>query len=165
MTMSGTGMVIPVTSKWYSCGYPARRMALWGQRWDWCAMSLYTFTRKGSKCDLQLLSQCGSTCNCSSRSVPVIHKHVAGMLSNQATNNNLTCQLKHNNLTCHLTNYRLPCQLTKQRPHLPTNPQHPHLSTNPQRPHQPTKTQRPHLPTNLQQPDLSTNQTMTSPAN
>ena len=38
------------------------------------------------KFDLQLLSQCGSTYNCLSRSVPVIHSHVAGMLSNQKTN-------------------------------------------------------------------------------
>ena len=31
--------------------------------------------------DLQLLSQCGSTYNCLSRSVPEIHSHVAGTLS------------------------------------------------------------------------------------
>ena len=36
--------------------------------------------------DLQLLSQCGSTCNCLSRSAPEIHSHVAGTLSNQPTN-------------------------------------------------------------------------------
>ena len=36
--------------------------------------------------DLQLLSQCGSTYNCLSRSVPEIHLHVAGTLSNQPTN-------------------------------------------------------------------------------
>ena len=35
--------------------------------------------------DLQLLSQCGSTQNCLSRSVPEIHSHVAGALSNQQT--------------------------------------------------------------------------------
>ena len=32
---------------------------------------------------LQLLSQCGSTHNSLSRSVPEIHSHVAGTLSNQ----------------------------------------------------------------------------------
>ena len=36
--------------------------------------------------DLQVLSQCGSTSNCLSRSVPEIHWHVAGSLSNQPTN-------------------------------------------------------------------------------
>ena len=36
--------------------------------------------------DLQLLSQCGSTHNCLSRSVPEIHSHVAGTLSKQPTN-------------------------------------------------------------------------------
>ena len=35
---------------------------------------------------LQLLSQCGSKNNCLSRSVPEIHSHVAGTLSNQQTN-------------------------------------------------------------------------------
>ena len=38
--------------------------------------------------DLQLLSQCGSTSNCLCRSVPEIHSHVAGTLSNQPTNKN-----------------------------------------------------------------------------
>ena len=33
--------------------------------------------------DLQLPSQCGSTYNCTSRSVPEIHYHVAGTFSNQ----------------------------------------------------------------------------------
>ena len=37
------------------------------------------------KFDLQLLSQCGRTYNCLSRSVPEIHLHVAGTLSNQRT--------------------------------------------------------------------------------
>ena len=41
------------------------------------------------KFDLQLLSQCGSTYNCLSRSVPEIHTHVAGTLSNQQTNQKL----------------------------------------------------------------------------
>ena len=41
----------------------------------------------GRKLDLQLLSQCGGTWNCLSRSVPEIHSHVAGTLSNQPTNN------------------------------------------------------------------------------
>ena len=35
--------------------------------------------------NLQLLSQCGSTCNCLSRFVPEIHQHVAGTLSKQPT--------------------------------------------------------------------------------
>ena len=35
------------------------------------------------KFDLQLLSQCGSTYNCLSSSVPEIYEHVARMLSNQ----------------------------------------------------------------------------------
>ena len=35
---------------------------------------------------LQLVSQCGSTSHCLSRSVPEIHSHVAGTLSNQQTN-------------------------------------------------------------------------------
>ena len=38
------------------------------------------------KFDLQLLSQCGSSHICSSRSVAGMHKHVAGTLSKQATN-------------------------------------------------------------------------------
>ena len=37
--------------------------------------------------DLQLLSQCDSTSNCLSRSVPEIHSHVAWTLSNQPSNN------------------------------------------------------------------------------
>ena len=36
--------------------------------------------------DLQLLSQCGSTLNCLSRSAPEMHSHVAGTLNNQQTN-------------------------------------------------------------------------------
>ena len=40
----------------------------------------------GRKFDLQLLPQCGSTYICQSRSVPEIHKPVAGTLSNQQTN-------------------------------------------------------------------------------
>ena len=36
--------------------------------------------------DLQLLPQCGSTYTCLSRSVPEIHSHVAGTLSNQQAN-------------------------------------------------------------------------------
>ena len=35
--------------------------------------------------DLQLPSQCGSTSSCLSRSVPEIHWHVAGTLSDQRT--------------------------------------------------------------------------------
>ena len=35
--------------------------------------------------DLQLLSQCGSTCTCLSRYIPEMHQHVAGTWSNQQT--------------------------------------------------------------------------------
>ena len=35
----------------------------------------------GRKYDLQLLSECGSTCNCLSRSAPDIYYHVAGTLN------------------------------------------------------------------------------------
>ena len=67
---------------WHSSGCPARRLALQGQRWDWSARCKYTVTGWDGKFDLQLLSQRGSTSNCLSRSVPEIHSHVAGMLSN-----------------------------------------------------------------------------------
>ena len=43
------------------------------------------------KFDLQLLSQGGSTYNCLSRSVPEVHSHVAGTLSNQPTNQLWLC--------------------------------------------------------------------------
>ena len=46
---------------WYSSGYPARRLALQGQCWDWSARCQYTMTGWDGKFDLQLLSQCGST--------------------------------------------------------------------------------------------------------
>ena len=46
---------------WHSSGYPARRLALKGQRWDWSARCLYTVTGWDGKFGLQLLSQCGST--------------------------------------------------------------------------------------------------------
>ena len=42
----------------------------------------------GRKFDLQLLSQCGLTLNCPSRSVPEIHENVAGTLNNQQPTNN-----------------------------------------------------------------------------
>ena len=71
---------------WHSSGYPARRLAFSGQRWDWLARCQYTVTGRLGKLDLQLLSQCGSTSNCLSRSVPEIHSHVAETLSNQPTN-------------------------------------------------------------------------------
>ena len=58
---------------WHSSGYPARRLALQGQRWDWLAWCQYTVTGWGRKFDVQLLSQCGSTHNCLSRSVPEIY--------------------------------------------------------------------------------------------
>ena len=47
--------------KWHSSGYPARRLALKGQRWDWVARCQYTVTGWGRTFDLQLLPQCGST--------------------------------------------------------------------------------------------------------
>ena len=46
---------------WHSSGYPARRLALQGQHWDWSARCQYTVTGWGRTFDLQLLSQCGST--------------------------------------------------------------------------------------------------------
>ena len=58
---------------WHSSGYPARRLALKGQRRDWSARCQYTVTGWGRKFDLQLLFQCGSTQNCLCRSVPEIH--------------------------------------------------------------------------------------------
>ena len=70
----------------HSSGYPARRMALKGQRLDWLAQCQHTVTGWDGKFDLQLLSQCGSMQNCLSRSIPEIHWHVDGTLSNQQTN-------------------------------------------------------------------------------
>ena len=58
---------------------------LQGQCWDWSARCQYTMTEWDGKFGLQLLFQCGSTYNCLSRSVPKIHSHVAGTLSNQPT--------------------------------------------------------------------------------
>ena len=46
---------------WHSSGYPARRLALEGQCWDWLARCQYTVTGWDRKLDLQFLSQCGST--------------------------------------------------------------------------------------------------------
>ena len=71
---------------WHSSGYPPRRLALQGQRWDCSAWCQYTVNGWDGKFGLQLLSQCGSTYNCLSRSVPEIHLHAAGTLSNQPTN-------------------------------------------------------------------------------
>ena len=59
--------------KWHSSGSPARRLALKGQRWDWLTRCQYIVTGWNGKFDLQLVSQCGCTCNCLSRSVPEIH--------------------------------------------------------------------------------------------
>ena len=42
---------------WHSSGYPARRLALLGQHWDWSAWCQYTVTGWGRTLDLQLLSQ------------------------------------------------------------------------------------------------------------
>ena len=64
----------------------SRRLALKGQRWDWLTRCQCTVAGWDGKFDLQLLSQCGSTYTCLSRSVPEIHSHVAGTLSNQPTN-------------------------------------------------------------------------------
>ena len=49
------------------------------------ALGLVGPTGWDGKFGLQLLSQCGSTLNCLSRSVPEIHSHVAGTLSKQAS--------------------------------------------------------------------------------
>ena len=56
-----------------------------GQHWDWLAWCQYTVTGR-DWFDLPLLSCCGSKYNCLSRLVPVIHYHVAGVLSNQPAN-------------------------------------------------------------------------------
>ena len=71
----------------HSGGYPAKRLALQGQRWDWSARCQYTMAGWDGKFDLNLLSQCSSTQNCLCRSVPEIHSHFAVTLSNQPTNN------------------------------------------------------------------------------
>ena len=55
------------------------------QRWEYLVRCQHTVTGWDKKFDLQLLSQCGSTCSCLSRSVLEIHSHVAGTLSKQAT--------------------------------------------------------------------------------
>ena len=47
----------------------------------WAGVSILTWWDRWF--DLQLLSQCGSTYNCLSRSVPRKHHYVAGVLSNQ----------------------------------------------------------------------------------
>ena len=65
---------------WYFGDYPARRLVWLGQCLDWLTWCQYTGTGWDSTFDLQLLSQCGSMCNCVSRSVPEIHLHVARML-------------------------------------------------------------------------------------
>ena len=57
-----------------------------GQCWDSSARCQYTVTGWDEKFGLQLLSQCGSTYNCLSRSVPEIHSCVPGTLNNQPTN-------------------------------------------------------------------------------
>ena len=58
---------------WHSSGYRARHLALKDQRWDWLARCQFSVTGWYEKFDQQLLYQCGSTCKCLSRSVPVIH--------------------------------------------------------------------------------------------
>ena len=57
----------------HSSGYPARRLALQGQCGDWLAQYQYTVTGWSRKFDLQLLSQCGSTLTCLSRSAHELH--------------------------------------------------------------------------------------------
>ena len=72
------GRVTPVTYtlalQWLSFQAPGAI----GSALDWSARCQYTVTGWGRKCDLQLLTQCGSTYNCLSRSVPEIHQRVAG---------------------------------------------------------------------------------------
>ena len=46
---------------WHSSAYPARRLVLWGQCWDWSARCQYTVTEWDGRFGLQLLSQCGCT--------------------------------------------------------------------------------------------------------
>ena len=58
---------------WHSSGYPARRLALYSQCWDWSAWCKYTVTGWDGKFGLSM-------------SIPEIHSHVAGTLSNQQTN-------------------------------------------------------------------------------
>ena len=72
-------------TNWHSSGYPARRLVLECQRWDWLAQCRYTVTGWDRKFDLQLPSQCDSKYSCLGISVPEIHSHVAGMLRNQPT--------------------------------------------------------------------------------
>ena len=64
----------------YSSDYPAMRLALQGQCWDWFAWCQYVRIRMAIRweLDLQLLSQCDSMHNCRSRSIPVLHQLVAG---------------------------------------------------------------------------------------
>ena len=63
---------------------------------------LHTVAISYRKFNLQLLSQCGSTYNWLRRSVPEIHKHVSGMLSNQQT----TQRLFHMSATCYKTDWK-----------------------------------------------------------
>ena len=70
---------------WCRSGYPARRLVLKGQHWDWLAWCQYTVTGWNRMFDLQLLRQCVSMYNRLSRSVHEIHYHVAGRLSHQQT--------------------------------------------------------------------------------
>ena len=58
---------------WHWSGYPARHLALQGQCWDWLARCQYIVTGWDGEFKLQLLSQCGSTYVCVSRSVSEIH--------------------------------------------------------------------------------------------
>ena len=79
------GRVIPVTEKlplqWLPCQAPG---VIWSSLGLVGPMSVYSDWVRW-KVDMQLLSQCGSTYNCLSRTVPEIYLHVAGTLSSQLT--------------------------------------------------------------------------------
>ena len=76
---------------------------------DFCLMCLVwqiiLLTGRGRKLDLQLLSQCGSTLNCLSRSVPEIHSHVAGTLSNQQSKTKQSTKKKKTSLAARDTSH------------------------------------------------------------
>ena len=69
----------------YSSGYPTTRLVIIGSALELAGpVSIYCGCVR--KLVLQFLSQCGSTYNCLSRSVPDIHKYVTGTKTNQPTN-------------------------------------------------------------------------------
>ena len=79
------GQVIPVTQKLALQWLPCQAPGVIGSELGLVGPVSVCVTGWGRKFDLQLLSQCGSTKSCLSRSVPEIHWHVAGTLSNQQT--------------------------------------------------------------------------------